>query len=150
MTSYKSSKHDARLWIPATLLIPLLIYDTWFFFYVDHGRKVADYIGDTRVIHQYTNYALGFISLILGLMIGRMEDVRKYVGHLNVAPFLIALGCASFCIMFVPMPYGDAHVSKVKVYWIVKVALEQAIVIFTIYGMVITAMKVQHFSSSST
>jgi hypothetical protein len=131
-------------WIPITILIAIFIYDVFFFSSNHSGRKTSmDYVLDIRVIHQYTNYALGFISLILGLMIGRLDDVKKYVGVVDMFPFLIALASAGFCIIFIPVSYENEYTDYVRFYWICKIVLEQIVVVFTIHGLITISFKVQ-------
>jgi hypothetical protein len=136
------TKHKGRLWLPALVMLPLLAYDFWFFGTVSSGRTdVMAYIGDIRVIHQYTNYAIGFISLVLGLLISRLEEVRKYVGYVHVMPFIIALFSAAFCIMFIPVSYENTLISYVRFYWGLKIVLEQVVVVFTVYGLICLAIQ---------
>lgn len=108
-----------------------------------------EYIQDIRVIHQYCNYALGFISLILGLMIGRLDDVRKFVGVVDMMPFFIALGAAGFCIIFIPVSYDVQEVHIVRFYWMCKVILEQVVVVMTIHGLITITLRIQQSQKSS-
>jgi hypothetical protein len=130
-------------WVPLLVIASLMTYDGIFFFIDQDGRKGSmDYISDIRIIHQYCNYAIGFISLILGLMIGRLEDVKKHIGSVDILPFLIALGAAGFCIMFIPVSYVDEFKKYVHLYWLIKVMLEQIVVVATIHGLITISLKV--------
>ena len=151
-TDKRIAIRKAHLSIPILVMLPLLRYDAFFFFAMPSGREqkggAFEYVLDIRVMHLYTSYALGFIALFLGLVIGRLEDVKKHFGYIHVAPFIVALVAASFCMVFIPVPYSNDNLALVRYYWLAKLILQQAVVVFTIFGLIVIAVRVHDVQRS--
>ncbi len=127
--------HLKCLVLPTAILSLFVFYDVWFLRHGASGRDPQLYIADIWRINEYCNWYLGFTAVMIGLLAAKREDVRKDVGTLSLSPFVVTLIAASINLVFFPVPYSVEILWPLKLLWLYHVILEQAIVIFTCYGI---------------
>ncbi len=125
-----------QLRIPTLLFLVFVIWDLHFFFNIDSGRSLGEYMDDIRRMNDYCNYFMIFISVVLGfLVVLPKEDPSKPETLNPIAPFFVSLFAASASILFFPVPYSDDQIDLIRGFWLIHVFLEQATVIFTASGL---------------
>lgn len=125
-----------QILLPSIIFLAFFAYDIWFFNNVKHYRSSGDYISDVRIINQYCNYYLVFISVIIGFLMTlpkNRETKENNTLNIPIFTFFVSLVAVSLNLIFFPVPYSDSW--PVKYLWFFHIVCGQAVVIFTAFGL---------------